>query len=701
MTFADQEFDPDTRNSDENEGGRRADIVTEAVKTGVTEKYSRSIPLRVALTEARELLAQARNDGAYRASLPRILDLIKQQPSAEDLQVTAARLLMEAGDYPAAMTAWDGILQRFPDATEPFRMMIRMTVRIHGVNAGVSMLNARFPDPSLVVDEPGLFTLALGYEEVGEPAKAEDYLRKLTHSYPGARLGWRHLIRLQEARGGLISAQHSAASAVQGCKDEEFSIAYARLTREINVIESLSPGTARDDRPYTVMAMNAVIDNLLAARKARNWTPRRRLGSTILLTGSLGAGGAERQLVTTAISLNQASRDGSEVGGYDILGPISVVCRSLTAKRGNDFFLERLNGEGIRVTDYGKLPPFGGQLRYSRAKQFSEVIELLSPRIKEGVKHLVDFLRHEAVDVVHIWQDGMVLAAGLAALMADVPRIVLAVRTLPPIDRVNRWRMELEPIYRALLSAPGVVMTANSNATARRYEHWLGMASGTVPVVHNGVTRLDETPGPTDELTWQSFAKRTEDADFTVGAVMRLDQNKRPLDWLAVAERLHQKNPRARFVIVGDGALRQEAHEYAHRLGIGDRVLFTGVSGSVGYWLMRMDILMLLSRFEGMPNVLIEAQLAGRPVITTPAGGAPETVLHGQTGWVLSSAETVDVEEAADRLFEIAGFGPGRRLAMNEAARAWAEQSFSVEAMLDRTVRVFMAPYSHPMLPAR
>ena len=110
---------------------------------------------------------------------------------------------------------------------------------------------------------------------------------------------------------------------------------------------------------------------------------------------------------------------------------------------------------------------------------------------------------------------------------------------------------------------------------------------------------------------------------------------------------------------------------------------------------------MLLSRFEGMPNVLIEAQLAGRPVVTTPAGGAPETVLHGQTGWVLSSAETVDVEEAANRLCEIAGFSPARRLAMNDAARAWAEQSFSVDAMLDRTVQVFMAPYAYPMLPAR
>jgi glycosyltransferase involved in cell wall biosynthesis len=333
-------------------------------------------------------------------------------------------------------------------------------------------------------------------------------------------------------------------------------------------------------------------------------------------------------------------------------------------------------------------------------RDFSQVLEILPPRVKEGVVHLVDYLRHEAPDVVHIWQDGMIFAAGLAALMADIPRVVLSVRTLPPIDRVNRWRLELEPIYRALLKTPGVVMTANSTMSARRYEEWLDMPRGAVPVIHNGVTRLDETPSADDQVLWRSFAHRTADADFTVGAVMRLDENKRPLDWLSVAESLHRRNPRTRFVIVGDGALRQESQEYAHRLGVADRVLFTGVSASVGYWLTRMDALLLLSRFEGMPNVLIEAQLAGKPVVTTPAGGAPETILPGRTGWVTSSAETVDVPQVTQLLADIMEMPPARRRDVGAAARAWAEEAFSVDLMLERTVRVFMASYPTAMIGA-
>ena len=50
-----------------------------------------------------------------------------------------------------------------------------------------------------------------------------------------------------------------------------------------------------------------------------------------------------------------------------------------------------------------------------------------------------------------------------------------------------------------------------------------------------------------------------------------------------------------------------------------------------------MDLLLLTSRAEGLPNVLVEAQAVGTPVVTPPVGGAPETVRHGLTGWILTA----------------------------------------------------------------
>jgi len=673
------------------------DPVTAAAAHGPAGQ-SRATSVRSALAEARDLLTQARGDGAFRASLPRALDLVSHHPDIEPLQSTAARLIMEDGDSVRALAAWSGVHQRFPAALEPFRMLIRLTTRTQGTSAAESIFRERFPNPDLVQNEDGLLALALGYEELGDPSRAEDVLRRATRLHPGSRMGWRHLIRLQEQRGGLLSAHHSATLALAGCGGDDIAQLHMRLARELQTLERVAPSAALDDSPSSVKVLEAILLELVSKRQSEPRGRRKHLGSTLMLTGSLGSGGAERQLVTTALSLNEAARTGRTISSYEIAGPIAVACRSLTAKRGNDFFLSTLDDAAIAVTEYGRLAPFGGHQRLSRAGAYTGALKLLPSTMREGAVQLVDFLRHEAPDVVHIWQDGMVFAAGLAAIMAGIPRIVLSVRTLPPTDRVNRWRVELEPLYRALLRAPGVAMTANSALAARRYEEWLDLPRGAVAVVPNGVARLDEAPAEGDEATWRRYVHRTADADFTLGAVMRLDQNKRPLEWLTVAEKFHRDHPGARFVVVGDGPLRQECQEFAQRLGMADRVLFTGLSGSVGFWLAKMDALMLLSEFEGMPNVLIEAQLAGKPVVTTPAGGAPETVLHDLTGWVLSSAETVDIDEAASCLWRLATMEQSRRHEIGAAARTWAERSFSVDVMLERTVRIFMAPSDTPML---
>ena len=675
------------------------DPVGAAVAMGHGHAGPGSFTLRNALAEARDLQAQAKGDGGYRASWPRVLELVRQHPDAEALQSAAARLIMDDGDTRRAMACWIGIHHRFPNAPEPFRMHVRMTLREHGEAAAELLVRERFADAAKVEDEPGLLALAFGHEELGRTDEAEEAFLRLTRLFPHARTGWRQLARLQEARGGLLSAQRTMAEALAVCGGEDFAAAHARLTRELSTLESLAPNAALDDSPASVRALEAIVTEVLAGR-AQRLERRHYLGSTLLVSGSLGSGGAERQLVTTVLSLNQAMREGRRVAGYEMAGPVGVACRSLNAKRGYDFFLQTLTASGVAVTEYNRLERFGGHGRLSRVGPFRQAIDFLPLRMKEGVTQLVDHLRHAAPDVIHIWQDGMVFATGLAALMADIPRIVLSVRTLPPTDRVNRWRLELEPIYRALLGAPGVVMTANSTLAARRYEDWLGMAKGSVPVIHNGVERLSPAAAPGDEAIWADFMQRTAGADFTLGGVMRLDHNKRPLEWLSAAEHLHRRHPGARFIIVGDGSLRQEAQEYAARRGLSDRVLFTGLSGSVGYWLARVDALMLLSRYEGMPNVLIEAQLAGTPVITTPAGGAAETVIAGETGFVLASAEKPDLEEAADCLMRLVEAGPEGRRRLGDAARAWAERSFSVETMLERTVDVFMAPYDTAMLPA-
>jgi glycosyltransferase involved in cell wall biosynthesis len=101
-----------------------------------------------------------------------------------------------------------------------------------------------------------------------------------------------------------------------------------------------------------------------------------------------------------------------------------------------------------------------------------------------------------------------------------------------------------------------------------------------------------------------------------------------------------------------------------------------------------MDALMLLSEHEGLPNALIEAQLAGVPVIATAAGGTPEAVLAGTTGMLTgvhaSPAEVADV---------VAGLAtqPDRLRTMGVAAKVWTARAFPIELMLSNTLAAYAA----------
>jgi glycosyltransferase involved in cell wall biosynthesis len=167
-----------------------------------------------------------------------------------------------------------------------------------------------------------------------------------------------------------------------------------------------------------------------------------------------------------------------------------------------------------------------------------------------------------------------------------------------------------------------------------------------------------------------------------------VDDNKRPFLWVEAAHRYAQANPEARFVMVGGGPLLEPVKEFAQRLGMDGRILFTGISRRVGFWLSHFDAFMLLSRFEGLPNVLIEAQFSGVPVVTTLAGGAGEAVQEGVTGVTLPSGEieAPEVVRALETIREMCRNNPD----IGARARTWATARFSLDQMIASTVNCYV-----------
>lgn len=661
------------------------DIVTDAVWAGHRESGHGARAPSVEVKEARRIANAVRRVPDARDALAPLLAFVRRYPEDERFQTLVARVLDRVQDARAEQV-WRGVDERFPRSRDAYVRMLRWTIRLKGRDAGLTLHAERFPDAP---DDPvELFLYARGLLELRDVAEAESCFTRLAEMdgapasvlldlaghllSQGQPFRARDILRLVEGRHG--ASRESAKTA-------------ARIEAATSSLARLLPGAGEGaaSRDALVVRLFAEAQTRRAAR-LDGGTPR-FLGPIVMINGSLGSGGAERQFTNTALALDAAMRSGEPVAGVDVIGPLHVVCRSLHSRQGADFFAAQFAEAGLQVHQYMHFPEYGGRVRHSLAKPALDYLDHLPPQMREGVVRLSDMLRYFDPQVAHIWQDGSVLATGLAALLAGVPRIVLGVRTLPPVDRFERNKPEYEAVYRALMAAPNVVLLSNSHMAARRYEAWLGLAPGSVAVSPNGLSPLDTAPDASAAEMAAAFDAQAQ-GGFTMGSVMRMDDNKRPLLWLEAAAAVLARAPQSRFILVGDGPLLATARAHAETLGIAAQVLFVGRSARVGYWLSKMDVFLLLSRHEGLPNVLIEAQMAGVPVVSTPAGGAAETVWQGVAGTILPQIEPLDPEAVATQALAWR-LPPERREAAAHSISIWASENFSIAHMIETTVEAY------------
>jgi L-malate glycosyltransferase len=132
----------------------------------------------------------------------------------------------------------------------------------------------------------------------------------------------------------------------------------------------------------------------------------------------------------------------------------------------------------------------------------------------------------------------------------------------------------------------------------------------------------------------------------------RLNQMKGIQYFLDAAVILAERFPEARFLVVGDGESRGELEEYAGRLGLGRRVVFTGFRSDVPALLAEAEVSVLPSLSEGLSNALLESMAAGVPVVATRVGGNSEVVEDGLTGLLVPARDSAELAGATGRLLE-------------------------------------------------
>jgi glycosyltransferase involved in cell wall biosynthesis len=242
----------------------------------------------------------------------------------------------------------------------------------------------------------------------------------------------------------------------------------------------------------------------------------------------------------------------------------------------------------------------------------------------------------------------------------------------------------MRPAYRALSKLPNVVLTNNSQAGARDYERWLGLPDGRIQVIYNALAPEATMPVAPDAVALRARFGIPVDAPV-IGSIFRFYPEKNPELWIATAAAVAARKPEARFLLVGDGPLKSAMQAASRRAGIAERVVFAGETGDPRAALAAMRVFLLTSREEGLPNVAIEAQAQGVPVVTTAAGGAPEALDHGKSGFVVDAADPESLAKSVLRALDDRAWAGAAR----DRARAFVAARFGVERMLDETLRLY------------
>ena len=118
-----------------------------------------------------------------------------------------------------------------------------------------------------------------------------------------------------------------------------------------------------------------------------------------------------------------------------------------------------------------------------------------------------------------------------------------------------------------------------------------------------------------------------------------LKPQKAPLDYVEVAHQVLQER-KARFILVGDGELRQKVEKKAVQWGLGDKFKLLGWRRDIPELLAATDIFCLTSLWEGLPRVLPQAMALGVPIVATGVDGTPEAVIHNVDGFVAKPRDT-------------------------------------------------------------
>ena len=306
-----------------------------------------------------------------------------------------------------------------------------------------------------------------------------------------------------------------------------------------------------------------------------------------------------------------------------------------------------------------------------------------------GLSHPVAFARLLALirrvrpTVVHTHLQAANLYGRLAAWLAQVPVLIATehnVYTGKPRRYVvvERW-----------LARETDVLIAVSEHVRRFLAEQLGVPPATVRVVRNGAAALAPSSARIAEL--RARLERAGARRPVVATVASLTAKKGHAFLFEAVARLRSQNIACTLVLAGEGPERQRLQATMERLGLTEFVHFLGSVSDVGSVLAVADLIVLPSVVEGLPLALLEAMLAGKPVVATAVGGIPEVIVSGDNGLLVPPCDEAALADAIARVLQSPEVGER----IGARGRCTVQQHFTEAAYLRSLEAIYTEAVQH------
>ncbi len=364
-------------------------------------------------------------------------------------------------------------------------------------------------------------------------------------------------------------------------------------------------------------------------------------GHVLIVSSSLGRGGAEKEAVTLLRAMHDDSR----------AAHLFFAVRSIHLRPTHGVLKPLVDALPIKWKPYGlDWTSHRPAKRVAAAipPELMTLIELMPYNMSEELLRVAELILEHRPQVVHIWQD--MHAVAMACMLCGVPHFFIHRGSLSPDfwafdDR--QWATHFRVMrhaYKRMAERPGFLMLNNSQAGCRADANWLELpCDDRFRVLRNAVDFAAMGPvGPNPDL--RARLGIPGDA-FVVGGAFRLVPVKRPMLWIEAARHIAEAVPTARFVVIGGGDQTEQVAAYAAAHGFADRLHLIGRVQDVGAYYRIMDVTLLTSEREGVPNAVIEAQHFGVPVVATDVGGIAEAIDPGTTGFAVRGQDAWDYVE--------------------------------------------------------